>query len=43
MGRTLAKIISTIILYFGFIMAGLTQRKQALHDMIAGCLVVRIR
>ncbi len=43
MGRTLAKTISTIILYFGFIMAGFTDKKQALHDMIAGCLVVRIR
>jgi uncharacterized RDD family membrane protein YckC len=27
--------------FIGFIMAGFTQRKQALHDMIAGTLVVR--
>jgi uncharacterized RDD family membrane protein YckC len=40
LGRNLAKIISAIILYIGFIMAGFTQKKQALHDMIAGCLVV---
>ena len=40
LGRNLAKIISVIILYIGFIMAGFTARKQALHDMIAGCLVV---
>lgn len=40
-GRHFAKIISTIILYIGFMMAGWTQRKQALHDMIAECLVWR--
>jgi uncharacterized RDD family membrane protein YckC len=40
LGRNLAKIVSAIILYIGFIMAGFTARKQALHDMIAGCLVV---
>ena len=38
--RNIAKIVSAIILYIGFIMAGFTARKQALHDMIAGCLVV---
>jgi uncharacterized RDD family membrane protein YckC len=27
-------------LLVGFIMAGFTQRKQALHDMLAGTLVV---
>jgi uncharacterized RDD family membrane protein YckC len=30
-----------MILLIGFIMAGFTERKQALHDMIAGTLVVR--
>jgi uncharacterized RDD family membrane protein YckC len=25
----------------GYIMAGFTEKKQALHDMIAGCLVLR--
>jgi hypothetical protein len=25
----------------GYIMAGITERKQALHDMIASCLVLR--
>ena len=39
--RLLAKIISALILYIGFIMAGFTARKQALHDMICGTLVVR--
>jgi uncharacterized RDD family membrane protein YckC len=39
-GRLLAKIISGVILFFGYIMAGFTEKKQALHDMIAGTLVV---
>jgi uncharacterized RDD family membrane protein YckC len=30
-----------IILFIGYIMAGLTERKQALHDMMAGALVVK--
>ena len=38
--RLLAKFISGLILYIGFIMAGFTARKQALHDMICGTLVV---
>jgi uncharacterized RDD family membrane protein YckC len=41
-GRFFAKIISGLIpLGIGYIMAGFTERKQALHDMIAGCLVLR--
>jgi len=40
-GRFFGKIISGAILYIGYIMAGFTERKQALHDMIAGCLVLR--
>jgi uncharacterized RDD family membrane protein YckC len=42
-GRTLAKIISGAILLIGYIMAAFTERKQALHDIIAQCLVVRGR
>jgi uncharacterized RDD family membrane protein YckC len=41
LGRNLAKILSALILYIGFIMAAFTARKQALHDMIAGTLVVQ--
>jgi uncharacterized RDD family membrane protein YckC len=41
LGRNLAKILSAIILYIGFIMAAFTERKQGLHDMIAGTLVVK--
>jgi uncharacterized RDD family membrane protein YckC len=40
-GRHFAKILSGMILLIGYIMAGFTERKQALHDMIAGTLVIR--
>ncbi len=39
-GRYFGKIVSGIILYIGYIMAGFTQQKQALHDIMAGCLVI---
>ena len=41
-GRHFAKLISAVILGVGFIMAGLTEKKQALHDMMADCLVVKL-
>jgi uncharacterized RDD family membrane protein YckC len=35
-------MISNLIpLGVGFILAGVTEKKQALHDMISGCLVLR--
>jgi uncharacterized RDD family membrane protein YckC len=41
-GRFFAKIISGLIpLGIGYILAGFTEKKQALHDMIASCLVLR--
>jgi len=41
-GRFFAKIITGLIpLGIGYMMAGFTERKQALHDMIASCLVLR--
>ncbi len=40
-GRYLAKIPSALILGIGYLMAGWTEKKQALHDMIAGTLVVK--
>ncbi len=40
-GRYFGKIISAIIFCIGFIMAGFTEKKQALHDMMAGTLVIR--
>lgn len=40
-GRTLGMFVSAIILYIGYLMAGTTARKQGLHDIMAGALVVR--
>ncbi len=40
-GRHFAKIVSGLLLCFGFIMVGFTERKQGLHDMLAGTLVRR--
>ncbi len=40
-GRYFGKIISSLIFGIGFVMAGFTEKKQALHDMFAGCLVLR--
>jgi uncharacterized RDD family membrane protein YckC/Tfp pilus assembly protein PilE len=40
-GRYFATILSSLLLMIGYLMAAFTQRKQALHDMIAGTLVVR--
>jgi uncharacterized RDD family membrane protein YckC len=39
-GRFFGKIISGLILNIGYIIAGFTEKKQALHDIIASCLVV---
>ena len=39
-GRHFGKIVSGIILYMGFIMVAFTEKKQGLHDVMAGCLVV---
>jgi uncharacterized RDD family membrane protein YckC len=40
-GRYWGKVVSTVPLGIGYIMAGVTQKKQALHDKVAGTLVVR--
>jgi uncharacterized RDD family membrane protein YckC len=40
-GRYFGKFVSEIILYIGFMMAGWTAKKQALHDIMAGTLVVK--
>lgn len=39
--RNIAKIISALLLMIGYIIAGFTEKKQALHDMIASALVVK--
>jgi uncharacterized RDD family membrane protein YckC len=40
-GRHFAKWLSTMILGIGYIMVGLSDRKQGLHDLLAGTLVRR--
>jgi len=41
-GRHFAKIVTNMIpLLIGYILAGFTEKKQALHDMIAGCLILQ--
>jgi uncharacterized RDD family membrane protein YckC len=40
-GRYFSKILSGMILFIGYMMAGFTERKQALHDMIAGTVVLK--
>jgi len=42
-GRYFGKIVSSLILFVGFMMAGWTEKKQALHDIMAGTLVVKKR
>lgn len=39
--RYFGKVLSTLMLFVGYIMAGFTERKQALHDMLAKTLVVK--
>ena len=41
-GRFFGKIISSLTMTIGYIMAGFTERRQALHDMIAGTLVLHV-
>jgi uncharacterized RDD family membrane protein YckC len=38
--RYLAKLVSAVLLFIGFIVAAFSTRKQALHDIIVGTLVV---
>ncbi len=40
-GRFFGRILSNFILFIGYIMAAFTEKKQALHDMIAGTLVLK--
>ena len=41
-GRHFAKWLSAMILCIGYIMVGVTERKQGLHDLLAGTLVRRL-
>ena len=40
-GRYFAKILSALIFLIGFLMVAFTARKQGLHDILAGTLVVK--
>jgi len=40
-GRNAAKLISSLTFLVGYLVAGVTEKKQALHDILAGCLVLR--
>lgn len=39
--RYWAKIISTVIILVGYLMAAFTRQKQGLHDIISSCLVLK--
>lgn len=39
--RNFSEFLSGLILHIGFLMAAFTSRKQALHDIMTGCLVVK--
>jgi uncharacterized RDD family membrane protein YckC len=41
LARNVAQPLSALTLYAGFVMAAFTARRQALHDLIAGTLVMR--
>jgi uncharacterized RDD family membrane protein YckC len=38
--RYFGRYLSALIFFIGFVMAAFTERKQALHDILASCLVV---
>jgi uncharacterized RDD family membrane protein YckC len=41
MCRNLAKCLSNLTLGIGYVLCGFTKKKQALHDILASCLVLR--
>lgn len=42
-GRAFGKAITDMTFTIGYLIAGFTQKKQALHDILADCLVLRAR
>jgi len=40
--RALAYILSALPLYLGFVWAAFDKRKQALHDKVAGSVVIQV-
>jgi uncharacterized RDD family membrane protein YckC len=41
-GRFFGKILSGLTFLVGYVLAGFTEKKQALHDILSGCLVVKM-
>jgi uncharacterized RDD family membrane protein YckC len=41
-GRFFGKLISGMTFLVGYVMAGFTEKKQALHDIISDCIVVKM-
>jgi uncharacterized RDD family membrane protein YckC len=41
-GRFFGKIVSNLTFLVGYVLAAFTERRQALHDILAGCLVVKM-
>jgi uncharacterized RDD family membrane protein YckC len=41
--RFFARKLSELTFLVGYVLAGFTEKKQALHDLLAGCLVLRRR
>lgn len=41
-GRHFGQLASALTLGFGYLMIAFTARKQALHDIMSGCLVVKV-
>lgn len=42
LARTALKPISALPLMLGFVIAGWNRKKRALHDLLSGCIVVRV-
>jgi uncharacterized RDD family membrane protein YckC len=40
-GRYFGKMLSSAVFHIGYLMAAFTEKKQALHDILAKCLVVK--
>jgi len=41
LGRSFSRIISYMVFFIGFLIAAFTEKKQALHDLIAGTIVLK--
>jgi uncharacterized RDD family membrane protein YckC len=41
LARNVAKLVSELTLEIGYVMAAFTSRKQALHDIMMGCVLIK--